>query len=85
MAPGLTPMEVRAAVTAALREIAPDVEADALDDADRLRQDLDLDSLDFLRLIERIAETTGVDVPERDYPQAATYGGLVAYIAARQR
>jgi acyl carrier protein len=71
-------------VVAALREIAPEIEPGELDDADRFRQDLDLDSLDFLRLIEQVAQTTGVDVPERDYPQVATFGGLVDYVAARR-
>ncbi len=48
----------------------------------RLRQDLELDSLDFLRLIETIAQATGVDTPERDYGQVATVKGLVDYVAA---
>jgi len=48
----------------------------------RLRQDLELDSLDFLRLIETIAQATGVDTPERDYGQVATVQGLVDYVAA---
>lgn len=71
----------RSAVLAALREIAPELEPDEIKDSDRLRQDLDLDSLDFLRLIEQISKETGVDVPERDYPQVATLGGLVDYVA----
>ena len=78
----MTPTDPRAAVTAALREIAPEIEPEEIDDADRLRQDLDLDSLDFLRLVEQIAQTTGVDVPERDYAQVGTFGALVAYVAA---
>ncbi|WP_369044629.1 phosphopantetheine-binding protein [Sinomonas sp. P10A9] len=80
----MTPLDPRSAVVAALREIAPELEPDEIDDADRLRQDLDLDSLDFLRLIEQISKATAVDVPERDYPQVATFGGLVAYVAAHQ-
>lgn len=71
-----------AAVRAALGKVAPDVElADVSGDA-RLRQDLDLDSLDFLRLVETIDTATGVDIPERDYPAVATVGGLVSYLAA---
>lgn len=78
----MTTLDPRSAALAALREIAPELEPGEIADSDRLRQDLDLDSLDFLRLIEQIANATGVDVPERDYPLVATFGGLVAYVAA---
>ena len=79
----MTPADPRSAVTAALRQIAPEIDAEMLEDSDRLRQDLDLDSLDFLRLIEQIAADTGVDIPERDYPSVGTVEGLVNYLAAR--
>lgn len=74
--------DARAAVSAAIGQVAPDVDPDDLNEAARLRQDLELDSLDFLRLIETIAESTGVDIPERDYPKVTTVGGLIEYLAA---
>lgn len=81
----MTPVDPRSAVAAALRQIAPEIDPQTLDDSDRLRQDLDLDSLDFLRLIEQLAAATGIDIPERDYPAVATVGGLVGYLAAHQQ
>ena len=72
----------RAAVYAAIGQVAPDVDTDDLDENARLRQDLELDSLDFLRLIETIAAATGVDTPESDYAQVATVKALVAYVTA---
>jgi acyl carrier protein len=75
--------DARAAVLAAIGQIAPDVETDGLDETSRLRQDLELDSLDFLRLIETIATSTGVNTPESDYDQVQTVGGLISYVAAR--
>ena len=47
-----------------------------------VREDLELDSPGFLRLIDAIAQSTGVEVPERDYPQVVTVTGLIAYLAA---
>ena len=75
--------DARAAVRAALGQVAPDVELDDVGGDARLRQDLDLDSLDFLRLVETIDAATGVDIPERDYPAVATVNGLISYLAAR--
>jgi acyl carrier protein len=62
--------------------VAPDVEPEDLEGDARLRQDLELDSLDFLRLVEVIATATGVDIPEGDYPKVATVQGLTDYVAA---
>jgi len=74
--------DARAAVQAAIGKVAPDVDlAEVAEDA-RLRQDLELDSLDFLRLVETIDMATGVDIPERDYPEVATVKGLIGYLAA---
>jgi acyl carrier protein len=70
------------AVRAALRKVAPDVDLDDVDGGARLRQDLELDSLDFLRLVEIIDTDTGVDIPERDYPAVATVDGLVGYLGS---
>ena len=74
--------DARAAVHAAIGEVAPDVEFDDVDEDARLRQDLELDSLDFLRLVETIDKATGVDIPERDYPAVATVKGLIGYLTA---
>ena len=64
-------------------EIAPEVDlTDVPDDAD-LRDAVDLDSLDFLTLVERVAVATGVDVPEADYDQVRSLRGWVDYLTAR--
>ncbi|KFF61093.1 phosphopantetheine-binding protein [Cryobacterium sp. MLB-32] len=74
--------EARSAVIAAIALIAPEIGESDLDASARLRQDLELDSLDFLRLVETIAVQTGVDIPESDYPEIATVAGLIGYVAS---
>ncbi|HET7139123.1 MAG TPA: acyl carrier protein [Arthrobacter sp.] len=74
--------KARAAVHQAIGQVAPDLQPEDLSGDARLRQDLELDSLDFLRLVEVIDNATGVDIPERDYPEVATVQGLIAYVAA---
>jgi acyl carrier protein len=49
------------------------------DDAD-LRDELDLDSMDFLNLLIAVKQASGVEVPERDYPQVRTLRALIAYV-----
>ena len=75
--------DARTAVLAAINEVAPDVDTEGLDNASRLRQDLELDSLDFLRLLEVLAQSTGVSTPEDDYADLTSVQRLVDYIAER--
>jgi acyl carrier protein len=77
----MTPDEAMGVVTDALHHIAPEADLDDVDPAEDLRDEIDLDSLDFLNLIEGIKERTGVDVPEADYPQVRSLDGVVAYVA----
>jgi len=74
---------IRAAVLAELSEVAPEAELDRLEPGAVLREVLDLDSIDFLRFVQRLAATTGVEVPESDYAQLSTLEGVVAYLASR--
>lgn len=75
--------EARTAVLAAINEVAPDIDTEGLDTSSRLRQDLELDSLDFLRLLEILAQSTGVSTPEEDYADLTSIQRLVDYITAR--
>jgi acyl carrier protein len=77
--------ELRRILLGALTEIAPEVEADAIDPATDLDEQLDIDSMDFLSLIVAVNQRTGIEVPERDYPKLSTLDGAVAYLQAAQR
>jgi acyl carrier protein len=68
------------AVRTAIAEVAPDVAPEDLVEGARLRQDLELDSLDFLRVLETIVRDTGVDIPEDAYREVGTVQGLVGYV-----
>jgi acyl carrier protein len=53
-------------------------------DANALLQDqIDLDSLDFLRLVTAISDEAHIHIPERDYPYLATLNGTYAYLRSR--
>jgi acyl carrier protein len=51
-------------------------------DAD-LREELDIDSMDFLNLVAALHERLDLDIPEIDYPNLATLGHAVDYLAQR--
>jgi acyl carrier protein len=48
-----------------------------------LREELDIDSMDFLNLVTALADRLRIDLPEVDYPKLATFGLAVDYLAQR--
>jgi acyl carrier protein len=48
-----------------------------------VRGQLDIDSFDFLTILEHLHEKTGVDVPESDYGKMMTLDGSVDYLVRR--
>jgi acyl carrier protein len=72
--------QARQVVTATLRSIAPELSTEELGPDDDLQEIGGLDSMDFLNFMIGLHEATGLDVPERDYPELSTLGGAIAYL-----
>lgn len=73
--------EVRDGVVAELLAVAPEVEEADLVDADLLRDQVDLDSMDWLNFLVRLHQRFEVDIPESQYASLRTIDDLTAYIA----
>lgn len=76
-------VDITAAVFAALGEIAPEVEPDTFDRGAKLRDEADLDSMDFLNFVVALHERLNVDIPESDYARLATVESCIAYLVER--
>lgn len=72
---------IRATVLRVLHGIAPEVDPATIRPEASLRDQVDLDSIDFLNFVLGLAHSLGVEVPESDYPEMATLDGCVAYLA----
>lgn len=77
--------DIRAGVLAALRQIAPEVRSDELVRDRALREQVDLDSMDWLNVIVGFHQRFGVDIPEADYAGLVSLDAIVAYLAKRLR
>lgn len=75
--------EVRALVVQELRRIAPELEEGELVPAKPLREQVDLDSMDWLNFIVALHERFKVEIPESDYARLGTLEETVAYLSAR--
>ena len=80
----MTDAEAKSLIVDVLSAIAPEADFDALPPAAVLRDELDLDSMDFLNFIAALHERTRVNIPEADYPRLATLEAAIRYITARQ-
>lgn len=79
----MSTIDVRAVFEDELGRIAPEVDFDSIDPTADLRDQVDIDSMDFLNLVTALHERLGVDIPETDYPKLATLQGVLDYLARR--
>jgi acyl carrier protein len=75
---------MRDKVIAALKSIAPEVEAGELQAGQPLRDQVDLDSMDWLNFLVVLHERLGVDIPEADYAKLVTLDDLVGYLLRKK-
>jgi len=75
---------LRATVVTLLQKIAPELDPATLDAALPLREQVDLDSMDFLNFLVAIEKRLQVAIPESDYEQLRTLDDLVRYLGARE-
>lgn len=74
--------DTRAVILAVLTTIAPEVDPGDIRDDLLLREQVDLDSMDWLRFLTGIHERLHVDIPESDYAGLRTLADLVGYVQA---
>lgn len=68
-------------VMALLRAIAPELEPDALDFAQPLRSQVDLDSMDWLNFLVSLSGRFGVTIPEADYARLVSFNDVLDYLS----
>ena len=75
--------ELRAVVIATLKTIAPEVEEGDLRPDRPLRNQVDLDSMDWLNFLIGLHEKLKVDIPEADYARLVTLGDVLDYLTVK--
>ena len=76
----MTRDELRQAVLEIIADIAPDEDVSSVDDDKPLRDQIGLDSMDFLDIILELRKRFKIDVPEADFPEFLTLDSTVAYL-----
>lgn len=82
MSDGRPAEDLRATILRTLGEIAPEADLGSLKPDVDLRDQLDIDSMDFLNFVIALHEQLHVDIPEADYPKLSTLNGCVEYLSS---
>jgi acyl carrier protein len=81
----MTKQEIKSVLMEIVAEIIPDEDLTNLKGDIPIREQVEMDSMDFLDIIMELRKRYGIEVPEDDYMQLATLDSSVAYLEPRMR
>jgi acyl carrier protein len=79
----MTLEEIKNVILEIIMEIDEDANIDDLKPEQALRDQLDLDSMDFLDIVMELRKRYKIQIPEADYPQLASLESCVNYLMPR--
>jgi acyl carrier protein len=75
--------EIKNVVLEIIQDIDDEADLENLNPGEALRDQLDLDSMDFLDIVMELRKRYQIQIPEADYPQLATLDSCVNYLIPR--
>ena len=75
--------EIKNVILEIIQDIDDEADFTNLDPSEALRDQLDLDSMDFLDIVMELRKRYQIQIPEADYPQLATLDSCVSYLLPR--
>ena len=79
----MTKTEIRETIIAGLSQIAPEADFEELSPTENIREELDIDSFDFLNFLIGLDDKLGVEIPESDYEKLISMSDLIGYLQER--
>ena len=81
----MTPAEIRDEILDILSEIAPDEDLTVIDDDKSFREQLEMDSMDFLDIVMELRKRHRVQIPDTEYGNLARMSSTVTYLEPKMR
>jgi acyl carrier protein len=81
----MTRDEVRTAIIEIINDILPEGDCAVVNPDLKLRDQLELDSMDFLDIVMELRKQYKIQIPEEDYPKLATLSSCIEYLEPRMR
>ncbi len=77
--------EIRGEVLKILEDIAPDEDLSSLQDEVAFREQLELDSMDFLDIVMELRKRHRIQIPEEEYGELVSMASTVKYLEPRMK
>ncbi|OHB73413.1 MAG: acyl carrier protein [Planctomycetes bacterium RBG_13_63_9] len=81
----MTTAEIEDAILDILSDIAPDEDLSGLKKDIPFRDQLELDSMDFLDIVMELRKRYRIQIPEEEYTELASMSSTVKYLEPRMR
>ena len=81
----MTAAEINQAVLEILADIAPDEDLSNLKEDVPFRDQLEMDSMDFLDIVMELRKRYRIQIPEEEYPELASMASTVRYLEPRMK
>mgnify|MGYP000023531005 CR=1 FL=1 len=79
----MTKEDTKQVVLDIIADVAPDEDLSNVKPDVRLRDQLELDSMDFLDIVMELRKRHNIEVPEADYPELASLDSCAAYLTPK--
>ncbi len=79
----MTNDEIKQVVVDIIADVAPDEDVTNIKPDVRLRDQLELDSMDFLDIVMELRKRHNIEVPEAEYPELASLDSCATYLAPK--
>ena len=76
----MTRDEIKNVILEIIEDIDEDADFDSLNPDEPLRDQLDLDSMDFLDIVMELRKRYKLQIPEDEYPELSTLNSCVNYL-----
>lgn len=81
----MTRDEVRDAIIEIINDILPEGDCSEVNPDEKLRDQLDLDSMDFLDIVMELRKQYKIQIPEEDYPKLASLSSCIEYLSPKMQ
>jgi len=82
-ATGMNGKQIKDIILGIISVVAPDADLSDVKSDVRLRDQLDMDSMDFLDIVMELRKRYKIEVPKEDYPKLATLDGCAEYLGPK--
>lgn len=72
--------DLEAQVIEVFQHIVPEADFKSLDPAKSFRDQIEIDSVDYLSFILALEKSLGIKIPEADYPKLSSLNGCLSYL-----